>query len=703
MPQETTTAHGDAGTGLTLFGRPTVLRDGQAKPIADPTLAALAAYLVLHDTEAVPLPILAGLSHAATTKEVLAETRESLNRLGDLLGQATLTASGNGIGIDIDAIAIDVVAFERETSGAALHHYKGRLLDGIDEAVFQPPFVAWLGRQRRRLHERALTIGLSAMKDLLELGDTAGALEVGGQLLDLEPALESAHRMMMQAWFDIGQRDRAIEQFEFCSAALGTDGNRRPQVATTALRDRYLKAAPATVPKAPVGVPTGADTDPVPVAETASPRKIRNFINHPTTLLAACVVVAFSVIGLQVMDSFTRHDPASGPAGPRSDAAATAPAPTALSVIAITAFTAAQNDRTPAYLGPAIGQELAWHFGSISNLFVIDLTSGTADPAAITARYMLTGEFSQGEVPTLSSVLVDRQTGTVVWRHKVAAPLDRLSATLARIVRGFAAAHRLPSGLPVEAPPPAVAADDMTAYLKARADAAGGRYDNARLGLDRQLAESPGFPAMHLFRTDLAWRALTAEADGQALGQAAPAASAERAAFDNALTIALAAGMPAAHRLEALQLMAEGRHDAAVGAARKAVAARPNDAAAHATLAEMLIYGGDSATALDHIDRSSRLAPLALGRVAWLIGLARLGGPSPAEAASDLARAERRQAARADFAGFLGRALVGGTSAPGTTRPQVDRVLSRLPFRDPESRDRIAQHLVASGAVQASD
>jgi len=701
LPRQTATTHGNAGTWLTLFGRPTIVRDGHVIPIVDPTVAALAAYLVLHDGEPVSLPILAGLSHAATSTTILAETREALHRLDDLLGHTCLTASGDGIGIDTGAIAIDVVAFERETAAAALDHYKGRLLDGIDETAFQPPFAAWLERQRRRLHERALTIGLSTMKDALELSDTAAALEVGGHLLDLEPALESAHRMIMQAWFDIGQRDRAIEQYKLCSTALAADGNRRPHLATTALRDRYLDAAPATVQPSPAGGTVSVDTNPAPLIETPAARlKIRNFVHHPTTLLTTCVVVAFSVLGLQFMDSFTRLSPSQS--RPET-AAAAATAPTTLSVIAVAPFATASDNQTPAYHGHAIGQELVRRFGSISNLFVIDITAGVDDPSAITARYLLSGEYSQNETATLSSTLVDRQTGRVVWRHKIAAPLDKLSATLSRTVRAFAADHKLQSGLRIDAPAPAITAGDMAAYMKARADAAAGDYDQARMRLDRQLSDTPGFPAMHLFRAELAWRALTAVADDHALTLAPLAASTERATFDDALTVAMAAGLPAAYRLEALQLLADGSLDAAINAAGKAVVARPNDAAAHATLAELLIYGGDIAAALDHIDRSGRLAPPALGRIAWLIGLARLGGPSPAEAAPDLARAARHQAARAPLAEFLSQALDGRPLAPVSTRSNVDRVLSRLPFRDPMVSSRITQQLIENGSVLAGD
>ena len=112
--------------------------------------------------------------------------------------------------------------------------------------------------------------------------------------------------------------------------------------------------------------------------------------------------------------------------------------------------------------------------------------------------------------------------------------------------------------------------------------------------------------------------------------------------------------------------------------ARRAVKQRPNSAAAHAALAEAQIFAGDTTAAADHIDRSGRLAPLDLGRIAWLLGLANLADDDTAAAARHFAVAAKRHALRADLASALAETLTDGALPP---RADPQALARRLPFQ----------------------
>jgi DNA-binding SARP family transcriptional activator/pimeloyl-ACP methyl ester carboxylesterase len=212
-------------------GRPLAIRRKKAQ--------AVLAYLALHPGAASSRDSLAGLLWSGTTDEHARHNlRQTLFALRQAITPDPFIVEGELVGLREQALDADVAAFERgvgqgtrEALREATALYRGELLEGfrVDEA----PFDDWLGTERHRLRELALT----ALERLLALDLTAGALEqavaTGLRLLALDPLRESAHRTLMDAYVRQGRRTAALRQYQRCVEALQRELRVAPEAATT--------------------------------------------------------------------------------------------------------------------------------------------------------------------------------------------------------------------------------------------------------------------------------------------------------------------------------------------------------------------------------------------------------------------------------------------------------------------------------------
>jgi DNA-binding SARP family transcriptional activator len=93
---------------------------------------------------------------------------------------------------------------------------------------------------------RLFTDGLAALGEaLLERGEDAEAVAVFEQLIRLEDLREDAHRSLMRCYTRLGQRGRALRQYELLSALLAEELDAEPELETTRLFESIRQAQPA--------------------------------------------------------------------------------------------------------------------------------------------------------------------------------------------------------------------------------------------------------------------------------------------------------------------------------------------------------------------------------------------------------------------------------------------------------------------------
>jgi DNA-binding SARP family transcriptional activator len=87
---------------------------------------------------------------------------------------------------------------------------------------------------------RALDILMRAAE---RAGDCETALDYGRRILTDDPLRESIHRRMIVLYMRLGDRTKALRQFDDCARALKADFAIDPMPETRALRDRILSGS----------------------------------------------------------------------------------------------------------------------------------------------------------------------------------------------------------------------------------------------------------------------------------------------------------------------------------------------------------------------------------------------------------------------------------------------------------------------------
>ncbi len=97
--------------------------------------------------------------------------------------------------------------------------------------------------------------------------------------------------------------------------------------------------------------------------------------------------------------------------------------------------------------------------------------------------------------------------------------------------------------------------------------------------------------------------------------------------------------VPLAHRVASGRLSRQGRHEAAVGEAKRAFAMDTNDPVAHEAMATALVYAGKPAEAAESIRQAIRLDPQLADEYLFWLGLAQFGMERYEDAAETLNKA----------------------------------------------------------------
>ena len=130
---------------------------------------------------------------------------------------------------------------------AAVALIRGEFLAGLNFP--SEPWEAWLVTQREHLHQRALTALTRLCDAQMARGAWPVVLDLAQRQLTLEPWLEAAHRALMTAHVQLGDRNAALAQYEQCAAMLWDELGVEPEAETQQLQQRILEQPILTEPR----------------------------------------------------------------------------------------------------------------------------------------------------------------------------------------------------------------------------------------------------------------------------------------------------------------------------------------------------------------------------------------------------------------------------------------------------------------------
>jgi TolB-like protein/Tfp pilus assembly protein PilF len=167
-------------------------------------------------------------------EQARASLRQALAEMRRVLGEPSpVRTEHDAISLDPALFTVDAVQFERLAKAGKLDEaaalYHGPLLDG--HRVRDSAFEDWILVERTRLHD--LAVDLLDRMAAAQSGDAA--IATAQRLLQLDPAREETHRLLMRLYASIGQRAQALRQYEHCREILQRDLEAKPDNETERL------------------------------------------------------------------------------------------------------------------------------------------------------------------------------------------------------------------------------------------------------------------------------------------------------------------------------------------------------------------------------------------------------------------------------------------------------------------------------------
>jgi DNA-binding SARP family transcriptional activator len=113
--------------------------------------------------------------------------------------------------------------------------YSGRFMAGIDSKYTCSDLYDWCAPVCYHYEQLFLTATMALAQRHRALGHHALAIERAREALRVEPALETAHRLLIQCLMEKGQLDHALGQYRVCEAELAFRQDRPPSIRTDLL------------------------------------------------------------------------------------------------------------------------------------------------------------------------------------------------------------------------------------------------------------------------------------------------------------------------------------------------------------------------------------------------------------------------------------------------------------------------------------
>lgn len=294
----------DAAFEFRLLGPFTLIHcvSGTSAPVTAAKMRALLALLCASPGFTEKRRRIAGLLWASR------EDNQARHNLRQLLSQfkraegerATilLTYDDESISLNANYLVVDsiVLANARKstdiaTLSKAADAYRGEFGSGLE--IGESEFDEWLGDQRIRCGETAISILDRLVRLLAETGQHREALERANRLLEIEPFREETHRLVITQEDIVSGRASALARFQSFKTRLQDDVGVAPEQATLdlveSLRTRAETRASSQelVKKEETGSP---EADILP--SMAAPRKNR----HRPAFVAASITALFLVV-----------------------------------------------------------------------------------------------------------------------------------------------------------------------------------------------------------------------------------------------------------------------------------------------------------------------------------------------------------------------------------------------------------------------
>ncbi len=165
--------------------------------------------------------------------------RQTLYHLRRELGREAILGGDQGaVGVDLDRIWCDAVAFERAAAEdrleAALGLYGGEFLAGFHPAC-GPEYESWLDGVRDRLRRKAVSAASTLAERAEASGDQVSAIEYHRWVTDVLPYDEQVARALIRFLARMGDRAQAIRAYEMHSSRLRRDLGIEPDPDTRSL------------------------------------------------------------------------------------------------------------------------------------------------------------------------------------------------------------------------------------------------------------------------------------------------------------------------------------------------------------------------------------------------------------------------------------------------------------------------------------
>jgi TolB-like protein len=211
---------------------------------------ALLAALALAPSQSRPRELLANLLWSdrgdmqarSSLRQALAGLRKDLATTkshGSLLSISDVKVTIDPALAEIDALEFQRLALSNEVGdlrrAAAL--YRGELL--ADTYVRDPAFEEWVATERRHLSG----IAAGVLEKLCAHETGPARIDAAKRLVALDPLKEASHRLLMQAYFEAGERGLALRQYEICRDTLRDELQVVPGEETETLRRDLLQSS----------------------------------------------------------------------------------------------------------------------------------------------------------------------------------------------------------------------------------------------------------------------------------------------------------------------------------------------------------------------------------------------------------------------------------------------------------------------------